>query len=283
MEHYALTGYPLGHSVSPAIHNRLFALSGRPDCEYCLLPIQPEEFSLQMDQLRQLAGFNITIPHKQTVIPFLDELAPSAKRYGAVNVVQNQNGRLTGHNTDVTGFLKSAERLGVSFAGNRVLILGYGGAGRMMAAEAAFQGASEVQIACREKSLARASALADKLLREHPSCRIFACPLEEIGGGYDLIVNSTPSGMYPHVDESPLNKDQLKGSRALFDAVYNPGETRLMTDAKNCGLTVTGGMTMLVWQAAAAHEIWYGARFRSEDIEQLVHEMEEYIVQHFQD
>lgn len=283
MKHYALTGYPLGHSVSPAIHERLFALSGRSDCDYRLLPISPEEFPSRLDQLKQLDGFNITIPHKQTVIPFLNGLASSAARYRAVNVVQNRDGRLTGHNTDVTGFLKSIEQLGTSFLGSRVLVLGYGGAGRMMAAESAFQGAREVLIACRKKSLEKAVKLADEFQKEHPSCRISACPLEEAGGGYDLIVNSTPSGMYPHRDESPLKKDQLRGSRALFDAIYNPGETRLMAEAKECGLAVSGGMAMLVWQAAAAHEIWYGARFRDEDIFHLVSEMEEYIMRHFQD
>ena len=283
MEHYALTGYPLGHSVSPAIHERLFALSKRPDCSYRLLSIPPEEFPSRLDQLKQLDGFNITIPHKQTVIPFLDELASSAARYRAVNVVQNRNGQLTGHNTDVTGFLKSVEQLGIPFTGGRVLVLGYGGAGRMMASESAFQGAREVLIACRKKSLENALRLADELQKDSPACRISACPLEEVGGGYDLIINSTPSGMYPHKNESPLKKEQLKSSQALFDAIYNPGETRLMAEAKECGLSVAGGMTMLVWQAAAAHEIWYGAHFRDEDILRLISEMEEYIIRHFQD
>lgn len=281
MELYALTGHPLGHSISPVIHERLFALSGHDGCDYSLLSIPPEDFSARFRELSCLSGFNVTIPHKQAVIPLLDSIDVSAQRYHAVNVVQNKNGLLTGYNTDVTGFLKSVERLGTALSGKRVLVLGYGGAGRMMAAEAAWQGAEEVFIAARRSSLEKAGKLAAEIGRAVPYCKISALSLEEAGGGYDLIVNSTPVGMYPHTGASPLLKKQLKGSRALFDAIYNPAQTRLMSDAAECGLAVAGGMTMLVWQAAAAHEIWYGAQFKTKDIERLIREMEDYILTHF--
>ena len=282
MEHYALIGYPLGHSISPEIHKKLFALSGMPECSYHLFPIPLEGLQKRIPELKQLRGFNVTIPYKQEIIPFLHSLDRSAQRYHAVNVVLNQEGRMSGYNTDVTGFLKSVEELGCSFLGKRILVLGYGGAGRMMAAEAAWQGASEVLLAARAASVSKAAVLAQQLASQNPAARISAVCLDDVRGKYDLIVNSTPSGMYPHINESPLRKEQLKGSIALFDAIYNPGETRLMADAKACGLKTAGGMTMLVWQAAAAHKIWYGAQFNSEEITALIKEMEEYVLHHFQ-
>lgn len=283
MEHYALTGYPLGHSVSPAIHERLFALSGRSGCDYRLLSIPPEALSGEIETLSRLNGFNVTIPHKQAVIPHLSALDGSAARYGAVNTVLCRDGRTTGYNTDVTGFLKSVERLGQSFSGKRVLVLGYGGAGRMMAMEAAYQGACEVSVSARQGSLKNAEALTVEIRQKSPACRVSALAMEQVTGGYDLVVNSTPAGMYPNLGVSPLRREQLEGCGALFDAIYNPAETRLMADARALGIPVAGGMTMLVWQAAAAHEIWYGTCFQAEEIERLIAEMEDYVVRHFQE
>ncbi len=283
MERYALTGHPLGHSVSPAIHERLFALSGRSGCDYRLISIPPEMLAGEIETLSRLNGFNVTIPHKQAVIPLLAALDSSAARYGAVNTVLCRGGRTTGYNTDVTGFLKSVERLGQDFFGKRILVLGYGGAGRMMAMEAAYQGACEVLIAARRGSLNRAETLAAEIRQKIPACHVSALAMDQVTGGYDLVVNSTPAGMYPNVDAAPLRREQLEGCGALFDAVYNPSETRLMADARALGIPVTGGMTMLVWQAAAAHEIWYGARFQASEIERLIAEMEDYVVRYFQE
>lgn len=282
MEHFGLIGHPLGHSVSPIIHKRLFDFSKRSGCDYRLFDISPESLPAQIGTLASLRGYNVTIPHKQAIIPYLDQLDSAAERYRAVNVVQNQNGILSGYNTDVTGFLKSVEQLGVSFSGKRILVLGYGGAGRMMATEAAFQGAAEISIAARRASLEKAEKLAVEIRKAVLGCKVTSLPLENVSREYDLIVNSTPSGMYPNINESPLTKKQLIGSKALFDAIYNPSETRLMADAKGCGLAVAGGMTMLVWQAAAAHTIWYGAQFDTKEIEQLIYEMECYVLSHFQ-
>ena len=200
----------------PIIHKRLFDFSKRSGCDYRLFDISPESLPAQIGTLASLRGYNVTIPHKQAIIPYLDQLDSAAERYRAVNVVQNQNGILSGYNTDVTGFLKSVEQLGVSFSGKRILVLGYGGAGRMMATEAAFQGAAEISIAARRASLEKAEKLAVEIRKAVLGCKVTSLPLENVSREYDLIVNSTPSGMYPNINESPLTKKQLIGSKALL-------------------------------------------------------------------
>ena len=271
---FALTGFPLGHSISPEIHKALFALSGADNADYFLLPIEPEAFGARFSELEALDGFNVTIPFKQTIIPFLSGLDDSAARYHSVNVVLNRSGILTGYNTDMVGFLKSVERLGTELAEKSILVLGYGGAGRMFAAESLHQGAKRVSIAARGQSIEGAEALAKELSSAYPGSEVFALPLSDVSERYDLIINATPSGMFPHCDTTPVGADALAGPGFLFDAVYNPEETKLMKLAASKGLRVLGGMTMLVYQAAAAHEIWYGATFSDEALASIIQSME---------
>ena len=279
MHNYGLTGFPLGHSVSPQIHKRLFALSGLSDCEYALYPLAPEEFQTGVEQLKQLSGFNVTIPYKQAIIPHLNELDETAKRYGAVNTVCRNPSGLKGYNTDVVGFLRSLSQLGAALPGADVLLLGYGGAGRMMGLEAAHQGARSVTIAARETSIGKASLLAQEISEKYPHCGTRTCALEEVEGRFSLICNSTPCGMYPNAGVSPLSEQALSASSGgfLFDAIYNPGETELMRLARKNGIRALGGMSMLVWQAAAAQEIWYGAHFSQQAISGIVTDMEQLI------
>ena len=138
MSKFALIGHPLGHSMSPLIHEKLFALSGMTDAEYSLLDIDPADLPQKRELLGSLGGLNVTIPHKQAVIPLLDELGESAQRYNSVNCIKNDGGRLTGYNTDCDGFLRSAELLPL---GGKVAILGCGGVGRMREVCGAFTGA----------------------------------------------------------------------------------------------------------------------------------------------
>lgn len=140
MSKYALLGYPLGHTMSPPIHKRLFELDARPDAEYEVCEIPPEQLDSKSEYLNSLDGYNITIPYKVDIISHLDELDESAKRYNSVNCVVNRNGKNIGFNTDCTGFLRSLEAGGAKLGG-RVLQIGCGGVGRMMATEAALHGA----------------------------------------------------------------------------------------------------------------------------------------------
>lgn len=271
---YALIGYPLGHSMSPQIHKKLFELAGIK-ADYELKEIKPEELKNSYDYLRSLIGFNITIPHKIPIIDFCSDLSEGAKRYGSVNCIKNEKGKSIGYNTDVLGFVKSIEQLGASLS-SRVCLLGCGGVGRMMAIEAAHQGA-ELTMAVRTEDIPVAEGIKSEIEKALPKSKVNVINLQEMKGGYDLVINATPVGMYPKTDFSPLAKEQLEGVKYLFDAIYNPTETLLSKYAKESGAKVSTGMAMLVLQAVAAHEIWNGSEYRQSDIEALIIEMEKQV------
>lgn len=273
-DNYALIGYPLGHSMSPQIHTRLFELAGIK-AHYELKEIKPEELKNSYDYLKSLTGFNITIPHKIPIIDFCSELSEGAKRYGSVNCIKNENGKSIGYNTDVLGFVKSIEQLGASL-NSRVCLLGCGGVGRMMAIEAAHQGA-ELTMAVRTEDIPVAEGIKSEIEKALPQSKVNVINLQEMKGEYDLVINATPVGMYPKTDFSPLAKEQLEGVKYLFDAIYNPTETLLSKYAKESGSKVSTGMAMLVLQAVAAHEIWNGSEYRQSDIEALIIEMEKQV------
>ena len=268
---YDIIGYPLGHSLSPDIHKRLFELSGT-DAEYNLTEIKSEELKGRYDYLNGLDGFNVTIPHKIPIIEFCDELSEGAIRYESVNCVKNSGGKSVGYNTDVIGFVKSIEQLGASL-NSKVCLLGCGGVGRMMAIEAAYNGA-ELTIAVREADVKTAEGVKEEIEKKLPNVKTEVILLSEVKGGYDLVINSTPLGMYPKTEASALEKEQLKGVKYLFDAVYNPKETTILKYAKEMGVKASSGMAMLVLQAVAAHEIWDGSKYDNSDIETLISDME---------
>ncbi len=263
MQSYAVIGHPIGHSMSPFIHNSLFALSGI-SVNYLKLDIDPDRLAQDYnDTLSELNGFNITIPHKQAIMPMLSEIDDSARLYGAVNCVSIKD-KAVGYNTDAYGFCKSIAMRGLSLEG-KVLLLGSGGAARTVAYETVLAN-GELTIAARSESGLR---LADEI--EHKlSKKVRLITFDEVKGGYDLVVNATPVGIYPKTDVSPLRYEQLEGCTGLFDAIYNPRKTMLMQYAEDRGAVVAEGMAMLVWQAARAHEIWYGAHFKDSDIERLI-------------
>lgn len=263
---FALIGYPLGHTMSPFIHNHLFSLSNT-DATYEALETHPESLKQQIEYLRSFDGFNITIPHKEAVIPLLDSLGDSAKLYGAVNTVSQKNGLLTGRSTDADGFSAALKLANIPLSG-KVLILGSGGAARTIATECMRHGC-EVTIAVRRSSVLKAKALAFDL-KERFTTTAEVITLEEVTGEYDLAVNGTPLGMYPNIEASPLSSHQMKNIKYFFDAVYNPEDTLFIKTAQNLGKQAISGMGMLVLQAAKAHEYWYGAKFDPEDIKRLI-------------
>lgn len=264
--HFAVIGHPIAHTMSPFIHERLFSLSGR-NGRYGVLDIPPEELPLKMEQLNTLSGFNITIPHKQSIIPLLDGLNEKAEFFNSVNTVKNTDGRLTGFTTDGTGFCKALEAGGADLRG-RTVVLGAGGAGRVLAFEAALSGGS-VTVAVRPHGLAAAEKLCADIRTKVAGARADFCLLTEIDGKIDLLANATPVGMFPRTGECPVSEEIIKKAACVFDAVYNPNETQLVKTARKNGVRSIGGMSMLVWQAAAAHEIWYGAEFDTADIQLL--------------
>ena len=263
---FAVIGFPLKHTMSPFIHKRMFALNNI-DAEYEAILTPPEKLTETVALLKNYNGFNITIPHKESLLGLVDEPSPSALTYGAVNTVANKNGKLIGYSTDAEGFSAALELENIPISG-RVLILGCGGVSRTIATECINRGC-EVTLAARKQSMYKAFALSEDLknrFNKNTTC----IAIEDICEGYDLAVNGTPVGMYPKTNDSVLNKNQLKNIKYLFDSVYNPENTALVSLAKSLGVKAISGMGMLVMQAAKAQEYWLGVTFKKEDIKNLI-------------
>ena len=263
---FAVTGHPIGHTMSPFIHKRLFELAGLDD-EYGIIDISPQELPLRIGELNELAGYNITIPNKQNIIPYLDRLHPKAQLYGSVNTVRNGEIR-EGFTTDPDGFLKSLAACGISLAGD-VTVLGCGGVARTIVYEAALAGCS-LTIAVRPEDVGMRDALIADVKKKTGCKDVTACLLSELGGKSGLLVNCTPLGMYPRIDTIAVDDRVISKYEYVYDVVYNPMETLLVKKAKANGSVASGGMSMLVWQAVVAHEIWDGTVYAQADIDQLV-------------
>lgn len=262
----AVIGHPIGHSMSPYIHQQLFALKGRTG-EYRGLDISPEDLPKSIEQLQQLDGFNVTIPHKQSIIPLLHSLDSVAKRYGSVNTVVCRDGQLLGCNTDAYGFIGALKLAGIPLAG-RVLLCGCGGVACTIALECALRGCA-VTLAVRDVHSKRANALKQKIVDLGGWAELVE--LSRVSGCFELAVNATPLGMYPNVNGSPLRADQLQQVAFVFDTVFNPAKTQLLLQAEQLQIPHAGGMGMLVLQAAEAQRLWYGATFTTEELTALIH------------
>lgn len=262
-----LIGWPVGHSRSPAMHNAAFAVAGIEGV-YVPLPVHPERVGEAVAGLRALGfrGANVTVPHKQTVIPHLDELSPAARAIGALNtIVVRENGSLFGDNTDARGFLADLVEQGIMVEEMKeggALIIGAGGSARAVAYALTSTGIP-VRIMARRFAQA-AQLIAD--IRSHLTDETLIVNLQSSNPNIDyqiskvkLIVNCTPVGMVPHVDASPWPDGfPFHAGQFLYDLVYNPSETRLMRQARAGGATVSNGLGMLLHQGALAWEQWTG-------------------------
>ncbi|MCM1225806.1 MAG: shikimate dehydrogenase [Clostridium sp.] len=276
MKKYALIGHPLGHSMSPYIHKRLFEEAGKT-AEYSLVDIAPEDMRSKLPELLETAeGLNVTIPHKVAVMDFLDCLDESAQRYDSVNCICRKDGKLTGFNTDCDGFLRSVPEKNL---GGNVLLLGCGGVGRMMAVEAARHGA-KITMAIISEAKEMAAALA-KEVKEKTGADIKTVMTDSVSGEYDLLINATPVGMYPKTDACPVSEEVIGNCKAVFDAIYNPTKTKLIKIAESKGIPAVGGMSMLVLQAVTAHEIWDGDSYTDEQISRIINESIEIVERDF--
>ena len=269
-----LLGWPLGHSVSPAMHNAAFRELGL-DGRYDALPTPPERLVETIAGLTAAGyrGVNVTIPHKQAVMPLLDELSPAAQAIGAVNTVvveanpvsiredPTRPATLRGDNTDWLGFLHPLDARGFDLAGKGALLLGAGGSARAVVYALLQRGLAHLSIWARNPT--RAVELAQHAQSLAPSLTIhrFTNSPFTISHPPDLIVNTTPLGMWPHVDASPWPADQPIPPHALvYDLVYRPERTRFLHQAEAAGCAVQGGLEMLVVQGAAAFELWTGQK-----------------------
>ncbi len=283
MRKFGIIGHPLGHTLSPQIHERLFALNGEKT-EYEIYDIPPEQLKDKFGFLKTLDGFNITIPHKVSIMDFCDNLSEGAARYRSVNCVKCGE-KISGYNTDVIGFTRSIETLGASL-NSKVLLIGCGGVGRMMAIETALSGGS-LTIAALESDIPLAQKVIEEIKEKKTDASMNIVKINEgalsesdFSEGikdFDLLVNACPVGMYPKTDKMPCTPEVLNKVKYVFDAVYNPKETLLYKTAKHSGAKAMTGMAMLVLQAAAAHEIWDGVSYKSGDIAKIISDMEDLV------
>lgn len=257
MKKFCLTGFPLGHSMSPLIHTQLFKVNGI-DASYELKELSSEQLAHSKELFSEYDGFNVTIPHKVAVMNFTDKLSQRAKLFGSVNTVDNKNGVLTGYNTDCIGFIKALETAGIELGGD-VLLCGSGGVSRMFAFESVLAGAN-LTLAVRDDDIDAANQIKQEI-SDKLGKRISVISLAQVNRGYDLLINGTPVGMFPNVNACVLSEEIVKSCNAVFDAVYNPCETLLVKYAKQAKIKYSNGLPMLVWQAAAAQEIWFDCKF----------------------
>ncbi len=261
--HAGIFGYPIRHSISPAMHNAAFESAGI-DAVYEAWETAPDRLAAGVAALRggSFLGANVTVPHKQAVMEHLDDIDSLATRIGAVNTIVNQNGRLMGSNTDALGFINSLKNeAGVNVSGLNVVLIGAGGAARAAAYALADAQAGELTIANR--TVERAESLATELRKtgaETVSYGISDSDSLSACERADLIVNSTSVGMLhgPAEGESPIPSEVIQPGCIVYDMVYNPTRTPLLTDAENSGARIVGGLPMLVYQGAAAWTRWTG-------------------------
>ena len=254
-----LIGYPLGHSLSPKIHTAALRACGL-EGSYSLFPILPEDKQglknlLARIRSGEIHGLNVTIPHKQNVIEFLDELTPTAKAIGAVNTIYMRENKLLGDNTDAPGFLTDLKRhINSSFIVHpSALVLGAGGSARAVV-YALLNDGWTVTLAARRIEQAQ------QLAQSFPGYRLPTTNLTNLPlSTCHLLVNTTPLGMTPNTETSPLPENAvLPKNTFIYDLVYNPRETKLVREAKAQGHHATTGLGMLIEQAALAFETWTG-------------------------
>jgi shikimate dehydrogenase len=262
-----LLGYPLEHSLSPRMHNAAFRAQGL-DVVYVPLAVPPEALDEAMTGLRALGflGANVTIPHKQAVVPHLDALSPQAAAVGAVNTIvreETDDGtvRLRGDNTDVAGFLAPLEPHVEVLTGTEMLLFGAGGAARAVA-YGLLTTLAPTRLTLAARRPRQAEQLAEDLAAHDPEGALQPTVLDEAGAAVRagrLLVNTTPLGMHPHTDGTPWpNAEDFSDEQVAYDLVYNPEATRFLREAATQGATTIGGLDMLVAQAAAAYRQWTG-------------------------
>ena len=243
---YGCIGEHLKHSFSKEIHNEL------ADYDYEILEITRENLKSFFDK-REFKAINVTIPYKQEIIPFLDEISPEAKSINAVNTVVNRDGKLYGYNTDFYGLKTLIERKNVTLKDKKVLVLGSGGTSNTAVAVAGFMGAKTVI----------------KVSRTAKDGYVTYEDVYEKYTDFEIIINTTPCGMFPNIGASAVDLSKFNSLEAVFDAVYNPLKSKLICDAKNLGVVSSGGLYLLVSQAAYAGEKFIDTPVDNEKVETI--------------
>lgn len=261
---YALLGKTLKHSISPEIHAEIFSEIGIA-AEYKLLECTIDDLP-QIIARGDYQGLNVTIPYKEEVLQYIDYIDPAAQQIQAINTIAYIDGKICGYNTDYTGFSSLLLKNKIMVQGKKVVILGVGGSAKMVAAYMCNQGAQQVYLVSRNpatKVVATQAKIID--YRE----------LETIERA-DIIVNTTPCGMYPNIADSAVSRELLKNFQVAIDLIYNPTETVFLRDAREQGLQTVNGLYMLVAQAVHAQEIWQQVKLETAIIERIAKKMQVY-------
>ena len=262
-----LLGSPCKHSISPMMHNKSFETLGL-DYRYLAFEVNETTLEAAVEGLKTLGarGFNLTMPCKNKMVALCDNLSPAAKLIGAVNTVVNDNGILTGHNTDGIGYMQSVKDAGFDIIGKKMTLLGAGGAATAIMVQAALDGVAEISVFLRKTSrfYERAEITANALMTE-TNCKIKLCDFNDEDSlrselaDSTILVNGTSIGMAPDIDACPIpSVDVLPNEIIVSDIIYNPKETKLLTMAREKGLPYFNGTYMLLYQGAEAFRLWTG-------------------------
>ena len=251
-------GHPIEHSMSPIMHNAaLKELS--LDYIYLTFDVPPRELEKAVSGIRKhdIKGINVTIPHKEQIMEYLDQIDPLAKKIGAVNTIKNQKGNLIGKNTDAFGAKQALINAGFEIKEKKVLILGAGGAAR--AVSFALSDESDKIFICdiiERRAIALANELKDKMKIKAVGKKFNYEALKSLIIDVDLLINTTPVGMYPDINKTPISKDLLADHLFVYDVIYNPLNTQLLKDASEIGCKTLNGIEMFINQGALAFEWW---------------------------
>lgn len=259
MNFYGLLGEKLGHSISPEIHREVFDYINEEGA-YKLFEVERDKLEnfTEAVKLLKVKGFNVTIPYKQDIMKYLDEVDSNALEMGAVNTVKLQDGRLIGYNTDYLGFGYILENKNLEAREKTAVLLGNGGANRAAMQYLLNNGIGKVFIASRNPK------------NEYNIDKVQVISYEDLKNiKGDILVNGTPVGMYPNVGVSPVSKDIIKNFDILVDLIYNPMETEFLKLGKELNKTVIGGLDMLIVQGIRAEEIWNDTKINDELIDRL--------------
>lgn len=271
----ALLGSPVAHSISPLMHNEAFQLLDL-DYTYLCFEVNEETLPAAVDGLKAcgIRGFNLTMPNKNKIVELLDELSPAARLIGAVNTVVNDDGHLTGYNTDGVGYMQAVKDAGYDIKGKTITIMGAGGAATAICAQAALDGVEKIHIFARETSRFwdRTQKLAENInstlpckavLHENKDTAALAQAISESA----LLLNATSVGMAPNTEGTIIEDTSLYHPDLIVsDVIYNPRETRFLKEAREAGCRTFNGMYMLLYQGAEAFRLWTGKEMPVKEI-----------------
>lgn len=273
----ALLGSPVGHSASPAMYNYSFEKLGI-DYAYVAFDVKEEgmEQAIEAMKLFNMRGCNVTMPGKNIAVKFMDELSPAAELIGAVNTIVNDNGHLTGHNTDGVGFVRNLKEHGVEVAGKKLVIAGGGGAATAIQCQCALDGAREITIFNKKDAFFQRSVdTAEKIMKKLPECIVNVYDIDDIDkmteeiNSAEIFINGTIVGMKPMDDQSVIKDTSVfRKDLVVCDVVYNPEETKLLREAREAGCTCIGGKGMLLWQGVAAFKLYTGQDMPVEEVKE---------------